>query len=42
MIKTLREQAAESIQNFLQRPVQLSLWVKIDKNWKKDESDEKL
>lgn len=42
MIKTLREEAAESIQAFLQRPIQLSLWVKIDKNWKKDDSEDKM
>ncbi len=42
MIRQIREYALKEIQNFLQQPVQLSLWVKVDKNWRNDAPEDKI
>jgi GTP-binding protein Era len=36
-LKRVGEQARKDIENFLNRPVFLELWVKVQKDWRKDE-----
>ncbi|MGI6452999.1 MAG: GTPase Era [Syntrophomonadaceae bacterium] len=39
MLKTIGEEARKDIEEILEKPIYLDLWVKVNKNWRDDESN---
>jgi len=42
MIRNIREYSVAQIETFLRKQARLKLWVKVDKNWRKDEVEQKI